>query len=281
MDEGRNSKMDPKTAEQLGHFRESLEEGRTYEYGERIKSTAKRLAQRGKNGDAMFLLLEGTRDLLARGDFESTVGMVLQVMDIVGTNQQEAVGLTAYFADCYVKMPPVFREKFISKALKLCNTPQLYQAVAETLDREENYVSAAVSYTQSHWLKADDTLRLCASLERVIALGYRSERDLFISRAALHLLCLGKPASAKEVLLRLAPTATPLVNFTRTPHLGFLLQAIEVKNYKLVAYLKEKYDLSLRRDPSLKTYLAHVEKKYFGIEPPREGGLAGLLNLLA
>lgn len=145
MDEGRNSNMDPKTAEQLGHFRESLEEGRTYEYSERIKSTSKRLAQRGKNADAMFLLLEGTRDLLIRGDFESTLGIVLQVLDIVGTNPQEAAGLTVYFADCYGKMPPVLREKFISRALKLCNTSQLYRAVAEVLEREENYISAAVS----------------------------------------------------------------------------------------------------------------------------------------
>lgn len=113
-----------------------------------------------------------------------------------------------------------------------------------------------------------------------MALGYRSERDLFISRAALHLLCLGKPASAKELLGRLASAPTPILNFTRMSHIGFLLQAIEVKNYKLVAYLKEKYDLSLRRDPSLKAYLAHVEKKYFGVEPPREGGIASLLNLL-
>lgn len=139
--------MDPKTPEQLGHFRESLEDGRTYEYSERIKSAAKRLSQRGKQPDALFLLLEGTRDLLLKGDFESTLGLILLVVDLVGSTPQEAAGLTTYFADCYAKMPPVLREKFISKALKMCNTPLLYRAVAEVLEREENYVSAAVPLT--------------------------------------------------------------------------------------------------------------------------------------
>lgn len=115
----------------------------------------------------------------------------------------------------------------------------------------------------------------------MISLGYRSERDLFICRTTLHLLCLGKYSGAKELLTRLSTTPTPLLNFTRKRHVGFLLQAIDVKNYRLVGFLKEKYELSLRRDPSLKAYLALVEKKYFGVEPPREGGLAGLLNLLA
>jgi hypothetical protein len=57
------------------------------------------------------------------------------------------------------------------------------------------------------------------------------------------------------------------------------LEAVRVKNYQIVCFLKDKYEPSIRRDPNFKAYLAHLEKKYFGVEPPREGGLGALLNL--
>ena len=162
-----------------------------------------------------FLLLEGTRDLLLRGDFESALSLIQQVLELVASNPKDANSLTAYFADAYTKMPPSLREKFISKALKLCNTPQLYRAVAEALEREDNFAGAAVRPTQSHWMRAEDVGRLASCLERVMSLGYKSERDLFVARAGLHLICLGQSAAATDLLSRLGTPPTPILNFVR------------------------------------------------------------------
>lgn len=130
-------------------------------------------------------------------------------------------------------------------------------------------------------MKAEDVGKLATCLEKVMALGYRSERDLFVARAGLHLLCLGQVAGCKDLLTRLGTPNTPILNFVRMLYSGFLIQAIEVKNYRIATFLKEKYAPSLQRDPNLKAYLVHIDKKYFGIDPPREGGLSSLLNLFA
>lgn len=97
--------------------------------------------------------------------------------------------------------------------------------------------------------------------------GYAGERDLFLARAVLQLLCLGSMRDANELrdaFLASTPLDTPLAHFTR-----FLLLTLERDARPLFTMLCDKYAKALERDPSLKPYLTTIGARYYGIAVSR------------
>ena len=109
--------------------------------------------------------------------------------------------------------------------------------------------------------------------------GYKSERDLFITRAVLQLLSLENLRDANAVFEafndKLAKKKvvldSPLMNFTR-----FLLLTCERDAQPLFLMLQQKYAPSLARDESFSTYMTYIGQKFFGIQPPPS--MAGMLQ---
>jgi len=108
--------------------------------------------------------------------------------------------------------------------------------------------------------------------------GYTSERDLFIARAVLQYLCLSNIKDANIVFKIFNESMcldSPLINF-----LSFLLKTLEREAYPLFKKLRESYAISLARDDTFDKYLDLIGKIYFGVEPPKQGGMAGMLGSL-
>lgn len=111
--------------------------------------------------------------------------------------------------------------------------------------------------------------------------GYALERDLFVTRAVLQLLCLGnmKDANAlRDEFVRLETEyctmnnqsslclETPLMHFTK-----FLLLTLERDAKPLFLTLIDKYEPSLKRDSNFLDYLQTIGYRYYRISPPKSG----------
>ena len=111
--------------------------------------------------------------------------------------------------------------------------------------------------------------------------GYATERDLFLARAILQLLCLGNMKDANAVrdeFLRLENQycteneqsslclESPLVHFIK-----FLLLTLERDAKQLYLTLVDKYTPSLNRDKVFFDYLQTIGYRYYHISPPQSG----------
>ena len=123
----------------------------------------------------------------------------------------------------------------------------------------------------------------CGRLLHAWALrGYRSERDLFLARAALQMLSAGSLGDAnamRDEFLRLGgPLESPLAHFVK-----FLLLAAERDAQPLFLALVDKYRAALQgRDPDLLELAQIVGQRFFGVQPPRnpmQDMMASMLGL--
>nr|AII97721.1 BLTX334 [Nephila pilipes] len=114
--------------------------------------------------------------------------------------------------------------------------------------------------------------------------GYPSEVDLFIAQTVLQYLCLKNKSTASTAFYTYTekhpavssgfPYLLPLLNF-----LQFLLQAFEREKLAYFRLLCEKYQPSLKRDPTYSEYVERIGQLFFGLSPPpKQQGLFG--NLL-
>lgn len=128
-----------------------------------------------------------------------------------------------------------------------------------------------------HFLESGAGAEYGGCLYRWARGGYARELDLFLARAVLQLLCLGRLGDANAVrdeFLRLATEAgggsvppaldTPLCHFLR-----FLLLTLEREARPLYLTLLDKYKPSLNRDPEFGAYIQTIGLRFFGIEPPK------------
>jgi len=151
-------------------------------------------------------------------------------------------------------------------------TPELHDAFAKFYDKEGCYGLA-----QTHYLRGTQAQAYGQMLVRWSALGYDSEKDLFIARAVFQYLCLSRLDYAKIVLMEFQKEVklnTPLINF-----INFLLPIIEQKAALLFDTLRQSYTPSIKRDDTSNKYLDMIGKIYFGIEPPQ--GHGGLFQMLS
>jgi len=168
-----------------------------------------------------------------------------------------------------------------SESKKFEGHPKLHTAVADVYWKEADYQRA-----RYHFMRSDDMLGLGRMLVEVqVELGYRSEIDLFAVQAVLQLLCLRDQANASRfftayteqhpLLETQVAFEQPLLNFTR-----LLLLAIPQRRASNYAVLCERYQLSLKRDPTYRDYLDRVGQIYFGLPPPRSATDQGVLGNL-
>jgi len=153
--------------------------------------------------------------------------------------------------------------------------PLLHDLLADWFTQRKEYGSA-----QRHFIRGSSPDKFAAMLVLFAQEGHPSEADLFIARAVLQYLCLGKTKEASYILesyvssfptLRITPT--PLLNF-----LGFLLETLHQNSSQLFKILREKYAPSIQLDPTFPQYLDQIGMAFFNLQPQAEGGLGGLLN---
>ena len=140
-----------------------------------------------------------------------------------------------------------------------------YRAAASASD------TAPYGHAAEHYARAEAPEELAGLLVEWSQLGYASERDLFVARAALQFLSFGNLRDANAVFgafgARLKrdgdePPDTPLMHF-----IGFLLRACERDAAPLFQVLQQRYARSIARDPAFEQYLTAVGQHFFGMRP--------------
>jgi len=148
--------------------------------------------------------------------------------------------------------------------------PSLHNIAASSFMRHEMFEKA-----QPHFLRGDTPESFAEMLVKWSAMGYRSERDLFLARAVLGYLALKNLQDANLVYERVMETVTdptPLDNFLR-----FLLLVLERDAIPLFQELRRRYAPTLDRDPTLHMFLDAIGNVFYSIQT-QQGGLAGMMG---
>jgi golgi to ER traffic protein 4 len=151
--------------------------------------------------------------------------------------------------------------------------------LAQEYFKENDYVQAHKHFSRASSPEAHASMIFDWSLS-----GNDSEKDLFITRALLQLLCVSDVKEAKyffEEYVKLHcevdetfNSKSPLLNFCR-----FLMLSIEKKNLELFQMLQDKYEFHLQRDQHFSKYLKGIGAEHFGMVQS-ESGLGGLFASL-
>lgn len=157
--------------------------------------------------------------------------------------------------------------------------PDFHLLRAQAMQRRKDLPSASTNF-----LHAGKPQLFAQFLYDWSALGYQSERDMFLTRAVLQLLALENLKDAnllhEQFSKILAEKGTPLKNTPLANFTRFLLKTVERDAYPLYQVLVQKYAPSLNRDQSFIQYLDRIQEIYFGVKPQKRGMQAMLDNML-
>jgi hypothetical protein len=74
---------------------------------------------------------------------------------------------------------------------------------------------------------------------------------------------------------------SPLLSFSSEGYTGFMIQACELKELRLVEVLKDKYAPSIKRDPAFDKYLKQIEVTVFGQAPPTGDEVTSIISFFS
>ncbi|KAK3754427.1 hypothetical protein QZH41_009211, partial [Actinostola sp. cb2023] len=247
-----------------------------------------------KFNDAIELLHNGACLFLKHNQLGSGNDLAMLMLDCFAESKQvvhnDNVQKIISIFKLYSSMDISDRQEFAMKALSWTKqadpsqkygSTDLHHVFAKTYWLEKNY-----GESRFHFLYTHDGFQ-CAKMliEFTTTRGYPGEQDLFITQTVLQFLCLPNTSTASIVFFKYTnlhpdlsckqpPFPKPLLNF-----LWLLLMAIERQgSLSLFTVLCEKYQPTLDRDPSYKTYLDRIAQLFFGLPPPQPSGMQGLMG---
>lgn len=159
--------------------------------------------------------------------------------------------------------------------------PDLHKKFGLAFWKDKNY-----SQARYHFIHSTDGQNCALMLiEFHVNNGYSSEVDMFIAQAVLQYLCLQNKDTALVVFTSYTkqhpavsmgpPYLLPLLNF-----IWFLLLALEGGKVTVFSILCDKYESSIKRDPTYKEYLDKIGQLFFGLPPPKKNQQGMFGNLL-
>eukprot|EP01118_Nematostelium_gracile_P011972 TRINITY_DN4319_c0_g1_i1.p1 TRINITY_DN4319_c0_g1~~TRINITY_DN4319_c0_g1_i1.p1 ORF type:complete len:309 (+),score=67.06 TRINITY_DN4319_c0_g1_i1:3-929(+) len=270
--------MSKGTSNVLSKLEKSIKDGNYYEAQQMYKTLFSRYKAQKKYNEAKQLLIQGSRDMLQHGRYTEGTDLAGHLIDIYTQgemkptmeNLEPLIEIFKSFGNKPEAMGP--RDNFMKSALKWSPvegeaSPLLHSTQAEAYDEEGNYSKA-----EFHYLHGQSVDKFAQMILKCSKMGYLNEQDLFIVRAVLQYLSIGNLSDANklfDVYMNINPSLpqTPLINFTK-----FLLLTLERDAYPLFQKLKDRYRMSISRDPSFAQYLDTIAHLFFGIKPAKGGG---------
>uniref|UniRef100_A0A915JLZ1 Golgi to ER traffic protein 4 n=1 Tax=Romanomermis culicivorax TaxID=13658 RepID=A0A915JLZ1_ROMCU len=287
-------------------LRQKLDEGDYYEAHQIYRTLYFRYVAQKKFDDLIDLLFDGASSLLKADQIASGIDLSILYVDTLTKYEEKVIDekVLTSLDSLLSFMKPVSelaanKEKFLQESVKwsasksgnVRGSPELHAKFANTLWKQKEY-----SQARRHFLWSNDALN-CAKflVDYHTTQGSKDESDLFIAQATLQLLVRKNIQMARAVFsdyLRLHPTfadqssskpplATPLLDF-----IYFVLESIDrqttqANRLQIYTILIEKYQSSIDRDPSYKSYLDKIGQIFFGLPQPKPksgGFLSNLLN---
>eukprot|EP01104_Vermistella_antarctica_P000987 TRINITY_DN11061_c0_g1_i1.p1 TRINITY_DN11061_c0_g1~~TRINITY_DN11061_c0_g1_i1.p1 ORF type:complete len:329 (+),score=50.80 TRINITY_DN11061_c0_g1_i1:69-1055(+) len=275
-------------AKMTGH----MEAGRYYEAQQMYKTMSFRYCNQKEYAQAIELLRTGAQSMLVKE--QSLCGtelgkMIVEIYALDDTTVvsvetvSRIVSLCAFYPKGHES--EVRKQRLLKSLLKWVTSSdkgkaltaedndtvmtEIHTAFAHSYASQGEYASAS-----KHFLCSHDMAAYTSMLVQWSQKGYPSEADLFVGRAVLGLLAVGKLKHANEVytafLTSYTGVRTPLLNY-----LHFLLLTLERNALPLFQTLRQRYAPALARDGSFGELLDRIAKKFYNHTPQRQGGAAG------
>lgn len=260
-------------------------EGDYYEAQQLIKMLMNRYLSQSNSDEAVKMLLSGMQSMLAhKQPFCATELGILLIKIYKDTHIPVSSATLEIIANHFANYPEDSQDNradFLKAAIRWSaeaeNTkhgnPLLHDLLAEYYTKHKAYGQA-----QGHFIRGNSPEKFAQMLVFFAMQGYPSEQDLFVARVVFQYLCLSKVQDANrlfEAYLAATPSLkqapTPLTNLVR-----FLLGAAETHSTSLFTTLRQKYTLSLQRDPSFAQYMDQIGICLFNIQPA--SGIGGLFS---
>lgn len=178
------------------------------------------------------------------------------------------------------------RQRFLKQALEFSQTtwpqgdPQLHLNFARFSLKQKNLQEASFHYLHSQQMDEFASVLITWANN-----GPKEERDLYLGRACLQLLCFENLRDANALYSKmrkeLPDLDTPLVRY-----IGFLLRTLERDAFPLFQLLKQKYSQSLSRvilpngQNQFEAYLEKIAQVFYGIQPQSKSGFGGMMESL-
>ncbi|XP_067006193.1 Golgi to ER traffic protein 4 homolog [Anabrus simplex] len=260
----------------------SINAGNFYEAHQMYRTLYFRYLGQKKYEELLDMLFDGAVLLLMHDQLTSGADLAILLVDVLVKSETPAsdeyfAKLSRLFAMIGPDIPE--RDTFLANALQWSirgsqeyksGHPRLHQNIAQIFWREKNYILA-----RYHFLHSTDGSGCAAMLvELHKQRGYANEVDLFIAQAVLQYLCLQNKRTATDAfncyttqhpyIKTGPPYILPLLNF-----IWFLLKTVESGKLAAFIVLCEKYEPSIKRDPSYTEYLDKIAQIFFGVAAPR------------
>ena len=166
---------------QQSRLKRLLEEGKFYEYSQKVLILAKRELIRRNYEAAYRLAYEGAYELLAREQFESAEPLAEIIVEAVKGYKPDVQTIASIFA----KLPASYKHRFIINILRILPDDELLATYAADLEREGDYGKALVIYIQVYWTATGSHQNILRSFSRLRSVCHQEEEDLLILRTAL------------------------------------------------------------------------------------------------
>ncbi|CAM9291330.1 unnamed protein product [Scytosiphon promiscuus] len=288
-------------------LQQRVSEGEFYEALQLYKTSYSRLKAQGKLDDAEELITTGAIAMSKENELNAATELGLLLVKSYEENDREVdeARLSQLKRAAVAMTPGVEMSEFLKRAIRWTRHTksdaayELRLIMARSAVATDNLAEAARYFAVSGC-----PTEYAALVEQWSAKGYPGERDLFVCRAVLHTLSYnrtedaavlfdscaawmleGDGASGSDgVSSGQAMLESPLSHFTR-----FVIELCQVKalvgssSAEMVGAfnkLREVYRASIDRDMNLEELLNRIGDVQFGIKPPQEGGLMGMLGQL-
>ncbi|CAM9373565.1 unnamed protein product [Pylaiella littoralis] len=290
-------------------LQQRVSEGEFYEALQLYKTSYSRLKAQGKLDDAEELVTTGAIAMSKENELNAATELGLLVVTSFEENEREVdeARLSQLKRVATAMKPGVEMSEFLKRAIRWTRHARMEAAYELRLIMARSAVSTGnLAEAARYFAVSGCPTEYAALVKQWSAKGYLGERDLFICRAVLHTLSYNRTEDAAALFDACAASVleedaasppsdgvssgqalleSPLCHFTR-----FVVELCQVRGLSAGAAseemamafnkLREAYKMSTDRDHNLTELLNRIGDVHFGIKPPQEGGLMGMLGQL-
>ena len=271
----------------------SIEQGDLYQALQLFKTQHARAKKKGDIAQAIELAYRGANLMLEKNEVNAGSELARDFIELLKSQSevnydkvlQEVITIDSNFAKLEGDEALRERKRFLKAAIDFTaergpwtsGDSELHRLASLAALKEQDIMLAT-----KHMLHAHRPDELAAMLVKWAKLGPESERDLYLARAVLQLLCLENLRDANAVnkafRAEFPDLDTPLLRF-----IGYLLRTLERDAYPLFQVLRSKYAPSIARGTtqtsSFDAYLDKIASVFYGVAAPKSG-MASMMESL-
>lgn len=284
-------------------LRNSLTEGQPYDGQQMFKTIYHRFRAQKKLQDCYKLLEEGARLQLQEGQLNCGVELAQMLVEAYvrdnASCSRDNMQRVLYIIDAFPR--PQTHTDGNNDAVEQCTKVTLaaikwakrHNNATTTVQKLHDKLAAymwechgwrGLGQVSQHYIRGKDMTGFAAALAQSVGEGNPEEEDLFVVRAVLQLLAVGKGNGLDEKLedahellqsyesmMRRGLPDTPIMHF-----INLLIKALEHRSLKLAEMLQTTYSVSLAREAQLSGLLQRIKQVYLGAQS--SGGMQEMMS---